>query len=107
MQEVHDSLFEAQIFLASMESRNGGDLDLNDPLARPRVPYEIIFAVGGWSAGSPTSFMETYDARADRWFLSPGSDVTPRAYHGLVSLNNLIYMVGGWDLIFAISPKLI
>lgn len=80
-----------------MDSRNGADIDLNDPLARPRIPYQIIFAVGGWSAGSPTSFIETYDSRSDRWFLTPGSDVTPRAYHGLVALDNLIYMIGGFD----------
>lgn len=56
-------LYNASMFLASMESLNGSELDLNDPLARPRIPNEIVFAVGGWSAGSPTSFMETYDVR--------------------------------------------
>jgi len=69
-----------------MDSRNGAGFDLNNTLARPRVPYEIIFAIGGWSAGSPTSFMETYDARADRRFLSHGSDITARADHGLMTL---------------------
>ena len=32
-----------------------------------RVPHEILFAIGGWSGGSPTNFIETYDTRADRW----------------------------------------
>jgi kelch-like protein 10 len=36
---------------------------LDDELSRPRVPHEILFAVGGWSFGSPTNFIETYDTR--------------------------------------------
>lgn len=35
--------------------------------------------------------------RADRWFLSIHMDLTPRAYHGLCALHNLIYMIGGFD----------
>ncbi|CAG5102462.1 Similar to KLHL10: Kelch-like protein 10 (Homo sapiens) [Cotesia congregata] len=54
----------------------------SEKYSRPRIPYEILFAVGGWSGGSPTSFIETYDTRADRWFLSVNTDVVPRAYHG-------------------------
>ncbi|XP_044765386.1 kelch-like protein 10 isoform X2 [Coccinella septempunctata] len=64
---------------------------------RPRIPYEILFAIGGWSAGSPTNFIEIYDIRADRWLLSTDTDSVPRAYHGLCSLRGLIYMVGGFD----------
>lgn len=64
---------------------------------RPRIPYEILFAIGGWSAGSPTNFIEIYDIRADRWLLSTDTDSIPRAYHGLCSLRGLIYMVGGFD----------
>ncbi|XP_068083909.1 kelch-like protein 10 [Anabrus simplex] len=88
------------LMLANMESekvRHIGHLDSTDLLCRPRVPYEILFAVGGWSGGSPTNFMETYDVRADRWFLSADNDSTPRAYHGICVLNNLIYIIGGFD----------
>ncbi|PSN56988.1 hypothetical protein C0J52_04246 [Blattella germanica] len=95
--ELQDSLYPASIFLAELDSKQESDLDLNDPIARPRIPYEILFAIGGWSAGSPTSFVETYDTRADRWFLSVNTDITPRAYHGLCVLDNLIYMIGGFD----------
>ncbi|CAG7834922.1 unnamed protein product [Allacma fusca] len=94
---AQNALYEASIFLAQMDSRNGTEVDLNDPLARPRVPHEIVFCIGGWSAGSPTSFVETYDSRADRWFITNSADVNPRAYHGLVSLGSLIYMIGGFD----------
>ncbi|XP_020277572.1 kelch-like protein 10 [Pseudomyrmex gracilis] len=84
-------------YLSEQDLKQTGEVDLKNPLATPRIPYEILFAIGGWSAGSPTSFVETYDTRADRWFLSVNTDVTPRAYHGLCVLNNLIYMIGGFD----------
>ncbi|XP_046968333.1 kelch-like protein 10 [Vanessa cardui] len=96
-EKCQEALYPAVVFLTVLDSRPDGEADLNDPLARPRIPYEILFAVGGWSAGSPTSFVETYDTRADRWFLSIHMDLSPRAYHGLCALNNLIYMIGGFD----------
>jgi kelch-like protein 10 len=81
-----------------MDSLNSGvDVDLSNPLARPRTPHDVLFAVGGWSAGSPTAFMETYDFRADRWFLSNHPDNSPRAYHGLVPLHGKLYVIGGFD----------
>ncbi|CAG4962784.1 unnamed protein product [Colias eurytheme] len=96
-EKCQEALYPAVVFLTVLDSRPETEADLNDPLARPRIPYEILFAVGGWSAGSPTSFVETYDTRADRWFLSIHMDLSPRAYHGLCALNNLIYMIGGFD----------
>lgn len=36
-------------------------------LAVPRIPHEVIFAIGGWSEGVPQKLIETYDTRADRW----------------------------------------
>ncbi|XP_072756331.1 kelch-like protein 10 [Anoplolepis gracilipes] len=91
-------LLPVNAYLTEQDAKqNSGEIDLKNPLARPRIPYEILFAIGGWSAGSPTSFVETYDTRADRWFVSVNTDVTPRTYHGLCTLNNLIYMIGGFD----------
>lgn len=53
-----------QVLEPAIEFLNSdADLDLSHPLARPRTPFEILFAVGGWSAGSPTNFVETYDTR--------------------------------------------
>lgn len=40
---------------------------LTPEIARPRIPHEVPFAIGGWSGGSPTNAVETYDTRADRW----------------------------------------
>ncbi|XP_034945514.1 kelch-like protein 10 [Chelonus insularis] len=69
----------------------------SDLFSRLRIPYEILFAIGGWSEGSPTNFIETYDCRANKWFLSIHTDTVLRAYHGLCTLNNLIYVIGGFD----------
>lgn len=70
---------------------------INTYLFRPRIPYDILFAIGGWSAGSPTNFVETYDNRADRWLLSRDTDSVPKAYHGMCSVNGKIYLIGGFD----------
>ncbi|XP_046991984.1 kelch-like protein 10 [Schistocerca americana] len=66
-------------------------------VARPRIPYGIIFAIGGWSDGAPTNFMETYDSRTDRWYSSNFVDPLARAYHGICVLKKLIYLIGGHD----------
>ncbi|CAG0918919.1 unnamed protein product [Notodromas monacha] len=91
------ALYEPSVFLAEAESKPAFEIDINDPLARPRIPNQILFALGGWSAGAPTNFIETYDARSDRWFLHVSEDAPPSSYHGLVVLDNKIYMVGGFD----------
>ncbi|CAH1130998.1 unnamed protein product [Ceutorhynchus assimilis] len=66
-------------------------------LTRPRIPYDILFAIGGWSAGSPTNFMEIYDNRANKWLVSKDTDEVARAYHGICSYEGKVYLVGGFD----------
>lgn len=57
-------------FLYDLDMDEDKDVDLTNPLAKPRVPHEVLFVVGGWSGGSPTNIVETYDTRADRWIVS-------------------------------------
>ena len=70
---VHDNeqckpiVIETIKFLYDLDMEDGKDVDLTNPIARPRVPHEIMFVIGGWSGGSPTNVIETYDTRADRW----------------------------------------
>ncbi|KAF6211492.1 hypothetical protein GE061_012004 [Apolygus lucorum] len=71
--------------------------DTSSESCTPRIPYQVVFAIGGWSEGAPTNWMESYDIRADRWFKSDLQDAIPRAYHGLVCVDNLLYMIGGFD----------
>jgi hypothetical protein len=44
------------------------DKEIRTPeIARPRIPHDILFAIGGWLGENPTNCFETYDTRADRW----------------------------------------
>ncbi|XP_035211034.1 kelch-like protein 10 [Stegodyphus dumicola] len=67
-------------------------------LAIPRIPHSILFTIGGWSGGSPTNLVETYDTKADRWIRVPEADPSgPRAYHKLAVIGFDIYVIGGFD----------
>ncbi|XP_053309579.1 kelch-like protein 10 [Spea bombifrons] len=68
-----------------------------NPLTRPRLPYCILFAIGGWSGGSPTNAIEAYDSRADRWINVTCEEENPRAYHGAAYLKGFVYVIGGFD----------
>lgn len=54
------------------------NVDIRHPFLRPRIPAEVIFVMGGWSAGSATNVVETFDVKSNRWFLSFGTDNQPR-----------------------------
>jgi kelch-like protein 10 len=96
--ELQSSLYPASAFLAKPDSGQSRDRHLNNPIAGPRTPYEIIFVVGGWNGTSSTRFIETYDIRTDKWFICAKSDqVESRETHGLCALDNLIYVVGGYS----------
>lgn len=61
-------IIETLKFLYDLEMITQKDGEVPTPeIARPRVPHEILFAIGGWKGGSPTNYIETYDTRADRW----------------------------------------
>lgn len=67
-------------------------------MARLRYPYEVLFAIGGWSGGSSTAIIETYDTKSDRWTRILNEDTYgPRAYHATIVVDNFIYVFGGFD----------
>lgn len=74
---------------------------ISNPYIRPRFPHQILFAIGGWSGGSPTNAVETYDCRSETWTNITATECftneRPRAYHGIVCDHKYIYMVGGFD----------
>ncbi|XP_039285145.1 kelch-like protein 10 [Nilaparvata lugens] len=84
-------------FLCTVEVESIYGFNCSKAFMRPRIPFEVIFAVGGWSKGHPTTVIETYDPRAERWFIIDYEDMVPRAYHVLACLDNQIYMIGGYD----------
>lgn len=67
-------VIETLKFLYDLDMDEEKEVDLNNPLAKPRVPHEILFVIGGWSGGSPTNIVETYDTRADRWIVCDNVD---------------------------------
>ena len=67
-------VIETLKFLYDLDMDDSKGVDLTHPLARPRVPHEVMFAVGGWSGGSPTNAIEAYDTRADQWNLIEDND---------------------------------
>lgn len=67
------------------------------PFLRPRIPHDLIFIFGGYVGSSPCKLLETYDSRVNKWFKCDVSSMTQRSYHGMVYLNGLIYLVGGFD----------
>ncbi|XP_043590171.1 kelch-like protein 10 isoform X1 [Bombus pyrosoma] len=92
-------IIETLKFLYDLEIITQKDGEVPTPkIARPRVPHEILFAIGGWSGRSPTNFIETYDTRADRWVKVEEVDpIGPRAYHGTAVVGFNIYVIGGFD----------
>ena len=68
-EECRTLVIETLKFLYDLDMDMDGSkgVDLSHPLVRPRIPHEIVFAVGGWSGSSPTNAIEAYDTRADRW----------------------------------------
>ena len=60
----------------------GKAIGLEPKSIRPRIPHEIVFAFGGWVNSTPTTLIETYDVRTNKWFKSYTNRDYPRAYQG-------------------------
>lgn len=90
-------LNEVRILIELISSGRSRLFDLSSGFARPRVPREVLFAVCGWSQGSPISCLESYDVRANRWYRHDDMADVTRAYHGMAVLNDSIYILGGFD----------
>jgi kelch-like protein 10 len=88
-------------FLCNLQALPTPNAEMTTPLfALPRLPHEIIFAIGGWSQGSPQTRIETYDTRADRWVSVPAhyeDPAGPRSYHGTAVIGTKLYLVGGFN----------
>ncbi|KAF8782928.1 Kelch-like protein 10 like protein [Argiope bruennichi] len=62
-----------------------------------QTPSSLLFVVLGWSGNAPTVTIEAYLPQAKRWFYIPQNIFVKRAYHGIVILGILIYVIGGFD----------
>lgn len=74
------------------------DHEIDISLLVPRLPYDILFAIGGWFDGSACTLFEAYDIRADRWIEFQCDDPNgPRAYHSAAVIEHKIYCIGGYS----------
>ncbi|XP_044586739.1 kelch-like protein 10 [Cotesia glomerata] len=99
VEECRPIIIETLRFLYDLDMITQKDGELDTPeIARPRIPHEILFALGGWKGHNATSLMETYDTRADRWIQVLENDPTGgRAYHGAAVIGFNMYVVGGFN----------
>jgi kelch-like protein 10 len=97
--EARPIILETMRFLCDLETMSTASNEMQTPaLAIPRLPHEVIFAIGGWSEGAAQSIIESYDTRADRWIrVHPEDPQGPRAYHGTAVLGKKIYCIGGFN----------
>lgn len=70
---------------------------VNPRQLRPRIPHSVLLAIGGWQQGQPTTLIESYDVNCNMWFESHKRTMSPLAYHGIESINGLLYICGGTD----------
>ncbi|XP_077540957.1 kelch repeat-containing protein kel-10-like [Haemaphysalis longicornis] len=91
------------LLLVTLSQEPGSDvswrtrLDLSERCwLKPRVPKDVLFMFLGWTGGA-TNHLLTYNCRSSRWLLQPHQKTYPRAYHGVVMLDNLISFVGSFD----------
>jgi kelch-like protein 10 len=63
--------------------------------ARPRIPHEIVFVVGGWTCDKNN--IRIYNIRANRWIeVEEIEPISQRAYHGTAVIGFNIYVIGGF-----------
>lgn len=69
-----------------------------EQFANPRIPGTVLFVIGGWGRDGVTDSVETYDRNTDQWFEMKDCQLnTPRAYHGTVTIDDKIYVIGGFN----------
>lgn len=80
---------------------NTYEISLTTPeFAIPRLPHEVLFAIGGQIGNYNNVLIETYDLRSDRWVDVP-QEISARrgrrCYHGSIVIGKKIYCIGGFD----------
>jgi kelch-like protein 10 len=74
-------------------------LEMDREFDRPRIPHEILLAIGGRGEEYNTmNCIQLYDTRANRWVKV--EEIEPafqREYHGTAVIGFNIYVIGGYD----------
>ncbi|CAL1533866.1 unnamed protein product [Lymnaea stagnalis] len=71
--------------------------EVDSAMFSPRLPRDIMFVIGGSNFGFPLNLVEAFDCRTWLWSIICPYDFAPRSYHGMVSLDNEIYIIGGFS----------
>ncbi|KAH9367002.1 hypothetical protein HPB48_021512 [Haemaphysalis longicornis] len=67
-------------------------------LARPRIPHEAMFVIGGWMNGGPTTCIKSYDSKTARWVKVEGvHPAGPRAYDKCAAIGSRSCVLGGFN----------
>ncbi|KAH7985670.1 hypothetical protein HPB52_025477 [Rhipicephalus sanguineus] len=62
----------------------------------PRLPYTMLFVVGGWSNGQALSDIQAFDPLANRWVRHENASAfEPRAYHAVAVYGRRVFVIGG------------
>lgn len=69
----------------------------DDTVALPRMPKDVLLAIGGWIYEDVLDVIEAYNVRNQCWVSIPHHLNRPRAYHSSVFLKESIYCLGGFD----------
>ncbi|PNF37608.1 Kelch-like protein 10 [Cryptotermes secundus] len=98
-EEAQHILIDILRFLIELELADYKDIEIpTHEFAHPRIPHEILFAIGGITRLNITNSIETYDPRADRWVQINEADMTDsRTHHGTAVIDFNIYVIGGMD----------
>lgn len=80
-----------------MATSNPPLMTTSSTLAHPRVPKDILLAIGGWIYEDVLDVIEAYNVRTQCWVSFPHYLNPPRAYHGSVFLKDSVYCLGGFD----------
>jgi kelch-like protein 10 len=79
----------------SFKSKSNNVSELGSRKDRPRVPHELVFAVGGFTTKA-CSTVEVFDIRAQRWCPVQDSVFPSHAYHGAAALDGKLFVLGGF-----------
>ena len=61
-----------------------------------RIPSKVVLATGGWSL-QPTDVIETFNYLTNSWSINHMKLPINSAYHGVVELQDKLYIVGGYN----------
>ncbi|KAK3726652.1 hypothetical protein RRG08_016961 [Elysia crispata] len=86
-----------QVMESVLHSQKQQMTSVDGAMFSPRLPRDILFVIGGSNFGFPLNLVEAFDCRTFSWSVICPYDFAPRSYHGMVALNEDIYVIGGFS----------